>query len=178
MKNFLNKVLLIVGMLFATVISSQASTISPYIAAQTTNGASVFSNGTVIYKLTFFNTNNTAGPNTIYFFDSGNTATNGNTNINFVALAYTNATLVATNHRVLFTNILGATEDYTNSTYIWSNTVVAAALTQKPVLFNISVPAGTNTFVYQPVYPIQAFQGVVVTNLFGLTIAIDYAPLR
>lgn len=170
MKKFL-KYSLLAAAILANVISVKAASLTAYCTAQTTNGVNVFSNGVVIYKMTFANTNG-AGPNYVVMVD---TAT---TNVNYTLGAYTNSVLTATNQISNFTNIVGGVENFTNTYYFMSNSVVAAAYQQKPVIFTTTLGAGTNNSVYNPQYPIIAPSGVTVTNIYGLSITFDYANLR
>lgn len=166
------KLLLTALMIAGITFSSQSATLTTYAAAQAaTNGVNLISNGVVVYQITFANTNNTTF-NNVYLFDSAVS------NVNFLAAAFTNTVLLTSNQVINFTNIVGGVESHTNAVLVASNSVTAAALNYKPIVYSTILSAGTNSQIYRPVYPLFFPSGVTVTNSYGLALTLEYAPIR
>lgn len=162
---------LILSLLMLAVISSQAATISGTATNGTTpagnSGNTILTtNAYRLYKITIISTN--AGAANIKFYDSPNhTITN-------LQPAYTNSTIVSSNHIVTVIDPNGRTNSYTNAVIARVQNITAAALVERRVIAQFSVAAGTNTITYEPVNPIFIGQGLMATNNLPLQYIIEY----
>jgi hypothetical protein len=121
-----------------------------------------------IYKITITSTN--AGAGTIKFYDSPNhTITN-------LQAAYTNRTLVSSNHVVTVVDVNGRTNSYTNAVIAPVQAITAASLTARRVILELVIAAGTNTVTYEPSSPLFIGQGLMATNNVPLQYVIEYTP--
>ena len=154
---------------FITTISVSGATASFNItAAATTNN--VLSAAALVQGATFVNAETNAVTVTIYDAP-GYSATY--TNAAYVTRGWTSSNLVST-----ITNILGVVQTWTNSVVVQTSTTNAAnTAAVYRVLATLSVPASTTT-VWEPVSPLYAGYGLLLTNGAAVSGTISYSPTR
>lgn len=130
-------------------------------------GNSVFTNGAAIYKISVTSTNSAAA--FLRFYDSPSSA------ITNLQSAYTNTTIVQSNHVVTYTNIMGRTNNFTNTVIARTSSITAASLVAYPIFYDFTIPAGTNTVIFEPSNPMRVFLGLMATNSLPLQYVIEYA---
>lgn len=146
-----------------------------FTLAGNTGNPIIQSNGLSILKITLTSTNPLAA--TFAFFDSENHKWT-----NAIG-AYTNTSLITSNHIYKYTNIVGVVEEVTNSMIAFIQASVSAATYTNRQILNGTI-GGTNAtitasqLVIEPVYPLVCTRGLMMTNSQPLIYTIEYTPYR
>lgn len=162
------------GLFFSVLMLWQAfsaqNTFGPNLLTGTNHN--FFTNGILIQRITVVTTNMGTTPAQVWFYDS-----NTNSYL-FNQAAYTNRSQYLTNLVTTFTNIAGATENFTNQ-YLVGVQTVQIATTNSFRLINTFIIGTNGTWIYTPVNPLPAALGVTLTNNISVSsVTFDYSNLK